>query len=139
MTMGAVTSTAATMWRPSAPAGATRGTHSRLTRCPAHPQVTGPQGSAPRAVCCFTFRWEGVAYHSLSIYYLLTTAEAGMRMRVGVAPLTQGQANATGGGTEPWEQLPKWALDPLPTSDGSTGAEQSSPCPPANLRCHTQL
>lgn len=50
---------------------------------------------------------------------------------MGVAPLTQGQAKATGGRTDPWEQLPKWALDPLPTSGGSTG-EPSSPYSPSS-------
>lgn len=60
-----------------------------------------------------------------------------------VAPLTQGQAKATGGGTEPWEPLPEWALDALPTSGGPQEQNKASPPAPfpsgSNLRCHTQL
>lgn len=47
MTTEAASSTATTTPGAGAPAGATRGTRSRPTGCPACPQVTGPQGWAP--------------------------------------------------------------------------------------------
>lgn len=137
--MEAASSTAATTWRPSAPARATRGTHSRPTRCPAHPQVTGTCSRA-----CVLFHFRVSSHQSLPCHKFssrLTDETGGIALTELPAPadhrMLRGREDTVWSGQQ-------WTGQSLDCSSlcGPRGPNEALPAPlpvpsAGTLHCHT--